>query len=89
MRVYKQAVRQQDDISIVNAALQVKLSSHTNGKKVTETERKVEEMCLFYGGMAEITKEAKIVNTKLVGRYVLGRYVLNFFFNSWIGPLAF
>lgn len=58
IRAYKQAKRKDDDIAIVNAALQVKL----NDSNV------VENCCLIYGGMAPITIAAKRAIAYLKGK---------------------
>ena len=61
---YKQSLRRDDDIAIVNAGMKV---------VVNEEDRKwlVKEMSLVYGGMAPLTKVASNTQSKLIGRYTV------------------
>ncbi|XP_065920484.1 xanthine dehydrogenase/oxidase-like isoform X2 [Dysidea avara] len=58
---YKQSLRRDDDIAIVNAGMRV---------VVCEEDRKwkVKEISLVYGGMAPVTKVASKTQSKLIGR---------------------
>ena len=58
IRAYKQAKRKDDDIAIVNAAMQIKLS----------TSNVIEDVCLAYGGMGPTTVQAKKTNEYLLGK---------------------
>ena len=55
---YKQSLRRDDDIAIVNAGMRV----------VINGEGRVKEMSLVYGGMAPVTKVASKTQSKLIGR---------------------
>ena len=58
---YKQSLRRDDDIAIVNAGMRV---------VVIEEDRKwqVKESSLVFGGMAPVTKVASKTQFKLIGR---------------------
>ena len=58
---YKQSLRRDDDIAIVNAGMRVVL-------KPEETKWRVEEINLVYGGVAAVTKVAAHTQAKLIGR---------------------
>ncbi|KAF1996296.1 hypothetical protein P154DRAFT_498902 [Amniculicola lignicola CBS 123094] len=58
IKAYKQAKRKDDDIAIVTSAFRVRLNS----------EGKVEDVCLVYGGMAPMTKEAPKSKSVLLGK---------------------
>ena len=58
---YKQTLRRNDDIAIVNAGMRVSL-------KPEETKWRVEEINLIYGGVAPITKVATNTQSTLIGR---------------------
>jgi len=58
---YKQSLRRDDDIAIVNAGMRVKVNGEGR-------EWQVKEMSLVYGGMAPVTKVASKTQSKLIGR---------------------
>ena len=59
---YKQSLRRDDDIAIVNAGMRAVVGEEEDGKWV------VKEMSLVYGGMAPVTKVASKTQSKLIGR---------------------
>ena len=61
MYSYKQSLRRDDDIAIVNAGMRVVL-------KPEETKWKVKEINLVYGGVAAVTKVATQTQAGLIGR---------------------
>ena len=61
MHSYKQSLRRDDDIAIVNAGMRVVL-------KPEESKWKVKEINLVYGGVAALTKVATQTQAKLIGR---------------------
>ena len=61
MYSYKQSLRRDDDIAIVNAGMRVVLKSE-------ETQWKVKEINLVYGGVAPVTKVATQTQSELIGR---------------------
>jgi len=67
---YKQSLRRDDDIAIVNAGMRVVL-------KPEEAKWKVKEIDIVYGGVAPVTKVA--TNTQAI---VMGRYVIVFVMTS-------
>ena len=58
---YKQSLRRDDDIAIVNAGMRVVLQPE-------ETKWKVKEINLVYGGMAVVTKVATHTQATVIGR---------------------
>jgi len=58
---YKQSLRRDDDIAIVNAGMRVVLQPE-------ETKWKVKEINLVYGGMAAVTKVATHTQATVIGR---------------------
>ena len=58
---YKQSLRRDDDIAIVNAGMRVVVSEEDGIWQV-------KEMSLVYGGMAPVTKVASKTQSKLIGR---------------------
>ena len=58
---YKQSLRRDDDIAIVNAGMRVVLQPE-------EAKWKVKEINLVYGGMAAVTKVATHTQATVIGR---------------------
>src|SRR4051812_36644892 len=58
LKAYKQAKRKDDDIAIVTSAFRLMLDDAGN----------VEDICLVYGGMAPLTKDAKKTKKVLIGK---------------------
>ena len=58
---YKQSLRRDDDIAIVNAGMRVVFHSE-------ETKWKVKEVNLVYGGVAAVTKVATHTQAAVIGR---------------------
>ena len=58
---YKQSLRRDDDIAIVNAGMRVVLHPE-------ETKWKVKEINLVYGGVAPVTKVATHTQAAVIGR---------------------
>ena len=58
---YKQSLRRDDDIAIVNAGMRVVLHSE-------ETKWKAKEVNLVYGGVAAVTKVATHTQAAIIGR---------------------
>ena len=61
MYSYKQSLRRDDDIAIVNAGMRVVL-------KPEEAKWKVKEIDIVYGGVAPVTKVATHTQTRIIGR---------------------
>ena len=62
MYSYKQSLRRDDDIAIVNAGMRVLLQPEET------TKWKVKEINLVYGGVAPVTKVATQTQAGLIGR---------------------
>ena len=58
---YKQSLRRDDDIAVVNAGMRVVL-------KPEETKWKVKEINIVYGGVAAVTKVATRTQAAVIGR---------------------